>query len=267
MFHFLKNAAIAGGLLSLYVTGPGRLSFDAMGVSPTPTTRKLSCRARPALSGRSLPPSGYADRFRRSGSLRRAGRDRCRRPAARSGSRRWRAGAAPPARGAGSRPPRRDRGKAHRAARQQAAEARQVDRGDGRDLGIAADGLAVAQQHDRQARARHLDGARTDAVGDDVGAFGSARWSGPRSGCPCGRLPWRPCTRTRRRSAARPAEVVVLRPPDDADRAAAVVEGPPSLRSSPAGAPSRFSGRMSSAASLRPSKPPMPARDRSRGCP
>jgi putative oxidoreductase len=31
MFHFLKNAAIAGGLLSLYVSGPGRLSFDAMG--------------------------------------------------------------------------------------------------------------------------------------------------------------------------------------------------------------------------------------------
>lgn len=30
MFHFLKNAAIAGGLLSLYVSGPGRLSFDAM---------------------------------------------------------------------------------------------------------------------------------------------------------------------------------------------------------------------------------------------
>ena len=31
VFHFLKNAAIAGGLLALYVTGPGRLSFDAMG--------------------------------------------------------------------------------------------------------------------------------------------------------------------------------------------------------------------------------------------
>src|SRR5215469_6667648 len=31
MFHFLKNAAIAGGLLSLYVSGPGRLSFDVMG--------------------------------------------------------------------------------------------------------------------------------------------------------------------------------------------------------------------------------------------
>jgi len=28
MFHFLKNAAIAGGLLALYVSGPGRLSFD-----------------------------------------------------------------------------------------------------------------------------------------------------------------------------------------------------------------------------------------------
>ena len=31
VFHFLKNAAIAGGLLALYVSGPGRLSFDAMG--------------------------------------------------------------------------------------------------------------------------------------------------------------------------------------------------------------------------------------------
>jgi putative oxidoreductase len=30
MFHFLKNCAIAGGLLSLYVAGPGRLSFDGL---------------------------------------------------------------------------------------------------------------------------------------------------------------------------------------------------------------------------------------------
>ena len=64
-----------------------------------------------------------------------------------------------------------DCGEAHRAAGQQAAEPRQVDRGDRGDLGIAADGLAVGQQHDRQARARHLDRARTDAVGDDVGAL------------------------------------------------------------------------------------------------
>jgi len=28
MFHFLKNLAIAGGLLALYVAGPGRMSFD-----------------------------------------------------------------------------------------------------------------------------------------------------------------------------------------------------------------------------------------------
>ena len=33
MFHFLKNCAIAGGLLSLYVTGPGRISFDGLGES------------------------------------------------------------------------------------------------------------------------------------------------------------------------------------------------------------------------------------------
>ena len=62
-----------------------------------------------------------------------------------------------------------DGGEAHRLARQQAAEPRQVDRGHGGDLGIAAHGLAVAQQHDRQAGARHLDGAGPDAVGDDVG--------------------------------------------------------------------------------------------------
>ncbi len=30
MFHFLKNFAIAGGLLALYVAGPGRLSFDGL---------------------------------------------------------------------------------------------------------------------------------------------------------------------------------------------------------------------------------------------
>ncbi|HTR86562.1 MAG TPA: DoxX family protein [Reyranella sp.] len=33
MFHFLKNFAIAGGLLGLYVAGPGRLSFDGMNES------------------------------------------------------------------------------------------------------------------------------------------------------------------------------------------------------------------------------------------
>ncbi|MEI6204705.1 MAG: DoxX family protein [Enhydrobacter sp.] len=32
MFHFLKNCAIAGGLLSLYVAGPGKLSFDGLSV-------------------------------------------------------------------------------------------------------------------------------------------------------------------------------------------------------------------------------------------
>ena len=46
MFHFLKNAAIAGGLLSLYVSGPGRLSFDAMG-------------ARPEEEEKSAAPPGY----------------------------------------------------------------------------------------------------------------------------------------------------------------------------------------------------------------
>ena len=30
-FHFLKNIAIAGGLLALYAAGPGRLSLDGTG--------------------------------------------------------------------------------------------------------------------------------------------------------------------------------------------------------------------------------------------
>jgi putative oxidoreductase len=30
MFHFLKNFSIVGGLLALYVAGPGRLSFDGL---------------------------------------------------------------------------------------------------------------------------------------------------------------------------------------------------------------------------------------------
>src|SRR4029079_3807510 len=34
MFHFLKNAAIAGGLLSLYVSGPGPLFFTPLGATP-----------------------------------------------------------------------------------------------------------------------------------------------------------------------------------------------------------------------------------------
>ncbi len=33
MFHFLKNCAIAGGLLSFYVSGAGRLSFDGLSES------------------------------------------------------------------------------------------------------------------------------------------------------------------------------------------------------------------------------------------
>jgi putative oxidoreductase len=33
MFHFLKNAAIGGGLLALHGTASGRLSFDGLGES------------------------------------------------------------------------------------------------------------------------------------------------------------------------------------------------------------------------------------------
>jgi putative oxidoreductase len=37
MFHFLKNCAIAGGLLAFYVSGAGRLSFDGMSETPPDT--------------------------------------------------------------------------------------------------------------------------------------------------------------------------------------------------------------------------------------
>ena len=47
---------------------------------------------------------------------------------------------------------------------------RQVGRNHGRDLGIAAGGLPVGQQHDRRAVARHLDRARRDGIGRDVEA-------------------------------------------------------------------------------------------------
>jgi len=40
MFHFLKNCAIAGGLLSLYVSGPGRLSFDGIGTAEDRTSTR-----------------------------------------------------------------------------------------------------------------------------------------------------------------------------------------------------------------------------------
>ena len=55
-------------------------------------------------------------------------------------------------------------------ADRQPRERRQVGRNDGRDLGIAAGGLPVREQHDRLAVARHLDRARRDAVGGDVEA-------------------------------------------------------------------------------------------------
>jgi putative oxidoreductase len=40
MFHFLKNFAIVGGLLALYVSGPGRLSFD--GLSEQMTSEEMT---------------------------------------------------------------------------------------------------------------------------------------------------------------------------------------------------------------------------------
>jgi hypothetical protein len=43
-------------------------------------------------------------------------------------------------------------------ARHQATEGRQVGGDDGRHLGVPAGGLAVGEEHDRQAVARHLDG-------------------------------------------------------------------------------------------------------------
>ncbi len=90
-------------------------------------------------------------------------------------------------------------------------------------------GLPVGQQHDRQPAPRHLDGAGTDAVGDDVGAVlvdtVACSIVGPSRRMPCGRPPWRRGSRPREGAAAVRAEMVVLRPPDDADRAAAIVEG------------------------------------------
>jgi hypothetical protein len=121
-------------------------------------------------------------------------------------------------------------GEAHRLARQQAAQPRQVDRGHGGDLGIAAHGLAVGQQHDRQAGARHLDGAGPDAVGDDVGATlvdadGVLDRRALEANAHAIGLLGDAVVGLREGAAAARAEMVVLRPPDDADRPAAIVEG------------------------------------------
>ena len=60
------------------------------------------------------------------------------------------------------------RGKAHRRAGPRLREQRQVVRDDGGDLGIAAGGLVIRHQHDGQTVARHLHGAKDDAIGHDV---------------------------------------------------------------------------------------------------
>ena len=46
MFHFIKKAAIAGGLLALYVSGPGRISFDAMTAPRDEEEKSLPLRGR-----------------------------------------------------------------------------------------------------------------------------------------------------------------------------------------------------------------------------
>jgi putative oxidoreductase len=48
MVHFLKNVALAGGLLALYVSGPGRMSFDGTGEEARLGSRVRSCSLRPA---------------------------------------------------------------------------------------------------------------------------------------------------------------------------------------------------------------------------
>ena len=49
-------------------------------------------------------------------------------------------------------------------------KARQIGADDAGDLGVAANGLAIGQQHDGLAVGRHLDGAGRHPVGHDIGA-------------------------------------------------------------------------------------------------
>lgn len=61
-----------------------------------------------------------------------------------------------------------DRAEAQGIARLHAAKARKVGGDDGRHPGITTRGLMVGQEHDRQARARHLHGTRRHPVRQDV---------------------------------------------------------------------------------------------------
>src|SRR6185437_15056306 len=61
-----------------------------------------------------------------------------------------------------------DRLETERRSGRRLRETADIGRNDGRDLGIAASGIAVGHQHDRRAVAGHLDAAIDGAVGDDV---------------------------------------------------------------------------------------------------
>src|SRR4029077_12591516 len=98
----------------------------------------------------------------------------------------------------------------------------------GGDLGIAAHGLPVGQEHDRQAGARHLDGAGPDAVGDDVGAAlvdacGVFDRRALEADAHAIGLLGDAIVGLDEGAAAARAEIVVLRPPDEADRPPAIV--------------------------------------------
>jgi hypothetical protein len=56
----------------------------------------------------------------------------------------------------------------HAGARRQLTEARGVQRQRGTDLRVAADGLAIIEQHDRLAIRRNLDRPETDTLGQDA---------------------------------------------------------------------------------------------------
>jgi hypothetical protein len=84
-------------------------------------------------------------------------------------------------------------------------QARQVGRDHRRDLRIAAGGLAVGEQDDRLALARHLNRTRHGRVGTISTPFsGRCLSSGPSAACPCDRRPAKPgkARSGRRRSTA-----------------------------------------------------------------
>ena len=155
-----------------------------------------------------------------------------------------------------------DRGEGHFRAGRHATQRRQVGGDDGGDLGIAAGGLTVGQQHDGQAVAGHLDGARRDAVGDDVGALGrmlEGRALEPHAHAVGGA---RDGVGALRAACARPAGVKwsSCGPSTMRMRGGGARSSGGSIASSRSAAAGWRSGRRSPARNARPSKPPMPPR-------